>query len=163
MKLPDKTSILIALLLCLGACSAPRLRSARVSFEEVLLDRQARHYRELRRQQREISWANPGPRIEHFPGYGSIMIDKWYLEGFPGEEYVRVRFTYENSTDQEFRRVRVWVNVHDDEGMAVSSEWLDLILLFGWPGNTYTDEIRVPTRGIHMKPGWHWRIGCMAS
>lgn len=116
----------------------------------------------IRAQQAKIAWENTGPKKLEFGDYGSVILREWQLYGLPGEEYMQVAFTYDNTTKKTFDRARVWVTVRDPQGEAVSRAWLDLLM--PWfdfaPGNTYTTTIRVPTRGVHLREGWHWTIGC---
>ena len=46
-----------------------------------------------------------------FPGHGEITVEDWFLEGYPGNTYVRAKFTYQNTTGRQLDWVRVWLTI----------------------------------------------------
>lgn len=119
----------------------------------------------LRRIQREVNWQNLGNRITEVPGVGRIIVRDWRLLGAPGREYVRLFFTYENSSTEHIGEARVWANVRDGNGRVRASAWINVFI--PWfefaPGNTWTGELRVATNGAHFDKGWRWEVGAAAS
>ena len=120
---------------------------------------------ELRRVQRRVDWENFGDRVTDVRGVGRIIVRDWRLLGAPGKEYLRLFFTYENTTPQQLKEARVWASVRDAAGKIRSTEWLDLYI--PWyefaPGNTWTGELRVATHGAHALEGWTWEVGAAAD
>lgn len=96
------------------------------------------------------------PRVLRGPD-GTLVVTRAVLEGLPGEEYVRVRFTYVNETNRTFDYVYVGFHVNDGYARQRNQETFELVMPMQYrftPGSSYTDERIVPTMGAHDVPGW---------
>ena len=103
------------------------------------------------------------PIMQEQEGCGTMFVWNHRLSGGPGWEFLRASYTYKNTSDSNFDIVRVWIDILDKEGRLVSREEDVLIHPLGFamtPGDTWSDVLRVPTKGAHQKEGWSWRIGC---
>ena len=63
---------------------------------------------------------------------------------------------------------RSWVScdVLDADGHPVATQTAACIvpsLIAIARGSYYSDELRVPTFGVHLQPGWSWRMRCIAD
>ncbi|MCB9882829.1 MAG: hypothetical protein H6834_13660 [Planctomycetes bacterium] len=147
-----------------GSCSVAPVTPSPSRWDEMAREN-ARQWEVLRRIQRRVDWENLGDRITVVPGVGTVQVRDWRLFGAPGKEYVRLFFTYENSTDRQIKQTRIWVKVRDGIGAVRASAWIDIYI--PWyefaPGNTWTGELRVPTRGAHEDRGWSWEVGAIAD
>lgn len=159
-----KIQALLLPILLLPACNVydgPAATSLADTNDRLLAEHD-RYAAGIRAQQAQIAWENKGPQVIEFEEQGRVILRGWQLYGLPGEEYMQISFTYDNTSAKTFDRVRVWASVRDKEGEPVSRAWLDLLM--PWfdftPGNTYTTTLRVPTKGAHLQDGWHWTIGC---
>ena len=47
-----------------------------------------------------------------------MTVRSWHLEGGPGWEYVRAKFTYENTSDRPMERVHVTMYIVDGAGQV---------------------------------------------
>jgi hypothetical protein len=103
------------------------------------------------------------PQMQEFEGCGTMFVWNHSLDGGAGWEYLRAAYTYKNTTDEKLDWVRVWCEVLDPAGRVVNRGEDVLMHPLGYAftkGDTWSDEIKVPTRGIHLRDGWSWRIGC---
>lgn len=127
------------------------------------LERQ-REWNQLNQLKSDLSWHHSVPVKFDFDDVGQVTVRSWFLEGGPGWEYVRARFTYENTTANQMERVDIELHVLDDEGRIVTSSRVGLTHPWGRPlapGTCFSDEIKVPTAGAHLnREGWHWRVEC---
>lgn len=156
--------VVLVALSSLASCKvAPQINPSE-AWERMARDNR-RAWEQLREIQRQVDWENLGDRITEVPGVGKIIVRDWRLLGKPGSEYVRLFFTYENSTREHVEEARVWVNVRDADGEIRSSAWIDIYI--PWfefsPGNTWTGELRVATKGAHLQKGWRWEVGAATS
>ncbi len=100
------------------------------------------------------------PRIMRGPD-GTLVVTRGAVEGLPGEEYLRVRFTYVNETDHTFDYVHVGFRVTDGFARQRNQETFELVMPIHYrftPGSSYTDERLVPTLGAHEVPGWDFSM-----
>ncbi|MHC4078252.1 MAG: hypothetical protein ACYST0_07395 [Planctomycetota bacterium] len=159
-------------LLCVGllplgllfSCTLPPLiPPARGGAETDWAQEQIIYRQELLQQKHEVNRHGKAPRIEELGKNGSMVIWRWSLDGGPGWEYIKMRFTYRNTTDRTFDYVRVWLEVRDADGKLVDAHEKMLSHPLGisfTPGNTYTDTFRVLLRGAHRKSdSWSWKVG----
>ena len=112
---------------------------------------------------RDINLDSRARTKQEFVGKGTLHTRSQELGGFPRFEFVQVRFTYENTTKESLRLIRVWLEVLDSKGEVVSREQTILSNFLGWhfnPGDTFSGVLRTPTRGIHKQAGWTWRLSC---
>ena len=153
-----RSPIWVGMALGLVACTTP-------PDPEVMWQEQA--WRDLDEAKARAEDAKGEPRVAVFPGHGEITVQDWFLEGYPGNAYVRARFTYENTTGRQLDWVRVWLTVMDADGEPVARQITDLFMPMGLPfnpGTLFGDELRTPTRDVHRnEQGWQWAVGCEAA
>ena len=160
-KLASASLGLVSLLLV--GCVTPGTR--RADEIEFGLERQ-REWNQLNQLKSDLAWNYDEPVSFSFPGQGEVTVRSWKLEGGPGWEFVRAKFTYENTTNEFMERVDIELHVLDERGVVVTSSRVGLWHPWGRPlspGTCFSDEIRVPTGGAHLKrDGWHWTVECRA-
>ena len=131
---------------------------------DVWAEQRQQEWSDLNRQKGELAWQYDEPVSFSFPDAGKVTVRSWFLEGGPGWEYVRARFTYRNTTDTPMERVNVMLMVLDRNGETVAASRVRLTHPWGlplMPGTFFMDEIRVPTSGAHRDTeGWHWTLEC---
>jgi len=141
----------------LMGCAIPP-DSATVEFGE----QRQREWDQLTRMKGQLRWENDRPVRFSYPGDGDVTVRSWRLQGGPGWEYVRARFTYENTTDEAMAWVDVELSVHGSDGENVAASRVRLTHPWGLalaPGTLFSDEIVVPTAGANYSPdGWHWTM-----
>jgi hypothetical protein len=99
-------------------------------------------------------------RIAH-PTEGTLLVTRARLDGPLGDEALRLRFTYLNSTAETFDEVDLTVTVRDAFGRERSRATYPCIAPAFYsftPGSTYTDELSVPTRGAHLDGGFTFDV-----
>ena len=158
------SACLLPLGLGLFACTLPPPRPHYRGGVETEWAREQIIYRqELLQQKYEVNKLGVVPRIKELGNNGSMVIWKWSMGGGPGWEYIKMRFTYRNTTDRTFDYVKVWLEVRDADGKLVDAHEKMLSHPLGisfTPGNTYTDTFRVPLRGAHRNSSsWSWEVG----
>ena len=150
----------LALALCLNSCGnfaaapsdRPWLESPRMQEWQVLKSKKA-----------ALASAGLVPQMQEFVGAGTMFVWKHSLDGGPGWEYLRASYTYENTTEEAFDWVRVWCEILDPDGRIVNRAESVLMHPLGYEmdtNDTWSDTIKVATRGAHLRSGWRWRIGC---
>jgi hypothetical protein len=154
----------VGLGLGLSGCTVPPLdRPPRGGAGTDWAKEQIIYRQELLQQKHEVNKLGMAPQIKELGDNGSMIIWKWSLDGGPGWEYIKMLFTYRNTSKRTFDYVRVWLEVRDADGKLVDVHEKMLSHPLGvsfTPGNTYTDTFRVPLRGVHRKSAsWHWEIG----
>jgi hypothetical protein len=142
-----------------GCASRPQTRSLEERQAEMM-----RPYEALEAQKAMLWQEGYRPQTFAFENQGTVTVHRWALTGWPGETYINVRFTYENTTDRPVEHAFVWIEVLDGDEQVAGSAGIRLINPIGyalWPANTVTAEIRVPTHNAHLdKRGWHWGVAC---
>ena len=109
---------------------------------------------------------NTVPQTFDFPGHGRVTVRDVTLDGFPGNEYVRCRFHYQNRTDKPVVQSWVSLDVLDNQGRLVASQATCCIVphpIAIARGSFFSDELRTQTFGAHLQPGWTWRIRCTSQ
>ena len=134
------------------------------------LDRMAaehsRYLEELHALQAEFARANPVPQERDFGDDGTLLIWECSLGGRPGREYLRLQFTYVNSSDVTLESARVSLILRDPESGMEWTEVAELSIPYKFaltPNSSYTTSFEMPTRGLHRRPGWEWEIEVEAS
>lgn len=128
----------------------------------------ANHESELARfQQAQADFARryPMPRQFEFQHDGTIIVEEAVLEGHPGREFLRVGFTYVNTTGHAIDEARLTLTMRDPETDLEWSEEMSLRLplaLHFTSDSSYTTRFEIPTRGIHLHPHWEWKIRARA-
>jgi len=156
-----KTSNAIAglLLTLLAACASPAPMGSQPHELEVRL-------RQLQVQQQVFREQNTAPQIFDFPGHGRVTVREITLDGYPGNTYLRCRFHYQNRTSEPVVQSWVMLDILDAEGQLVASQATVCIIPHPMPiarGSFVSDELRARTYGVHLEPGWSWRIRCVAQ
>lgn len=109
---------------------------------------------------------NIPPMQLDFPGHGRVTVREISLDGYPGNTYVRCRFNYQNRTEKPVVQAWIVLDVLDPEGRVVASQASVAIVpvpIALQRGSNFADELRTQTYGVHQKPGWSWRIRCIAQ
>lgn len=150
--------LVVGPLLFTAACAISRRehRSGEVHMAEL---------EQLRAAQQVFREQNTTPVDFDFEGNGRVTVREISLDGWPGGEYLRCRFHYQNRTKAPVVKAWVSLDVVDGKGETVSSQAVNCIVPVPMPiarGSYYSDELRTPTYGAHLQPGWSWRIRCIA-
>lgn len=127
------------------------------------IDYEARQWPRLKLLKAELWEQGYEPAMFEVPGHGQVRIDEWHLEGGPGWEYVRARFTYRNTSDRPLDEVIVTLVLRNHDGSKTTVGKVRLVHPWGRvmaPGMFYADEIKAPLDGIHWDPkGWSISVG----
>lgn len=157
MKISHATAAL--LLTWFAACATPAPTGRAVHELEV-------EFRQLQSQQRVFREQNTVPQIFDFEGHGRVTVREITLDGYPGNTYLRCRFHYQNRTEEPIVQSWVMLDVLDDSDRLVSSQAVVCIIPHPMPiarGSYVSDELRTRTYGVHLEPGWKWRVRCVAQ
>jgi hypothetical protein len=150
---------LLVLLLLAAACAAGC--DARRGEVDAASARHAAELAQLQRAQADLAARTPVPARLACGAAGTLVVHECALEGRPGREVLRVRFTWVNTTGHAVDAVRVRLVVRDpssgDERAAASALCLPLRVPFG-PDSSDTATLEVPTGGLHLRPGWTWDL-----
>ena len=147
----------LVLFLLAAACATPAIEESNAYPELVT----AMH--DLQSEQQRFAGTTVLPQTFAFPGQGRVVARIVSLDGYPGNTYVRCRFHYFNDTGKPVTRALVSLDVLDGAGRMVASQVS--VCIFPTPraiydGTFYADELRTQTHGVHVQPGWSWRITC---
>ena len=152
-----RTILLLMLIPFSTACLGPMPADPAAEWAE----QRQREWNELNRLKGELRWRYDEP-VRFETEAGRITVRDWWLEGGPGWEYVRARFTYENTTQVSMETVTVQLSVLTADGDTVVASKLELRHPWGLPlhpGTMFSDQLTVPTDGAHLRPeGWHWTV-----
>jgi hypothetical protein len=148
---------IVAAVCALGAsCATPGPTGS----HEHPLQTELRHFQGLQQVFRE---QNMTPQQFDYADKSRVTVDDVSLDGWPDNAYVRCRFYYQNRTAKPVVQSWVSVDVLDANGQMVSSQTTRLLLPIPYPiarGAYFADEVRTPTHGAHLLPGWSWRVRC---
>jgi hypothetical protein len=121
-----------------------------------------RAWQELDRVKAELWERNFEPVEFDLAGEGHVRVRQWFLEGGPGWEYVRARFTWQNTTGRPIDEAIVTLVVRNHDGTRQTAGKVRLVHPWGLtlnPGTFFAQEVRTQTHGIHWDPqGWTWEI-----
>lgn len=156
--MPCRSSWFPISFLLAAACASPGAKAPKLHPLEAELG-QFQACQQVFREQ------NTAPRTFDFPEHGRVTVREVTLDGFPGNTYVRCRFTYQNRTSKPVRKAWVFLDVLDADGRMVASQ--ASILYMPIPvdiarGSYFADELRTQTFDAHLRSGWSWRIRCQA-
>lgn len=118
---------------------------------------------EFKVQQADFNQRLELPKNYDFPGAGRVSVRQLSLEGYPGNTYVRCRFTYQNTTGKPIMHATVSLDVLNAAGKVVARQSSVCIVPTAVPiaeGSLFSDELRTRTLDAHLLPGWSWRITC---
>jgi len=96
-----------------------------------------------------------------YPGIGTVLVDECELIGRPGKAFLRLHFTWVNTTTTTFPLVQARLTLFDPATETEWSQTLDMRLpyrLSMGPDSSYTSWFEMPTRGVHLHEGWEWEI-----
>ena len=151
--------VLPAALLVLAACAADG------SHEKAeLAEIDARHAANLDRfheAQEAFARRWKAPIELDFPGEGTLQIHECALQGYDEHVELFLNYSYVNTTGAPIDGVRVTIELVDPRTNAVRSEETRLNfppLIPFLPEGSFTTVAHVPTRGLHLVPGWSWRM-----
>lgn len=151
--------VVVSSVLLAAACESNR-PDQKLEIAEI----DAQHTREkaaLERAQADFNRRWRAPFTLEFPRAGTIQIGECALQGYDEHVELRLRYTYINTTGAPIRGVRIVVDLVDPMTKDVTS--FDSTLHFP-PlipfelDSSYTTTVNLPTRGVHLTPGWEWRI-----
>ena len=146
-------------LLLVTACVTP----VEIVETEHVLETELHEFQEAQRVFRE---QNMGVHVFDFPDHGRVTVREITLDGFPGSEYLKCRFHYQNRTQKPVVQSWVSLDVLDADGRVVSTQSCHLIVPVPMPiarGSYVSDELRTPTYGTYLQDGWTWRIRCVSD
>lgn len=149
--------LLAPLLLSSLACRAERTH---FDLEEATARYEARLER-FHRIQAEFEEENPVPQRFDFGDAGSVFVDEVELVGRPGRAFLRVHFTWVNTTGRAYPVVDLRLTLRDPETGTEWSESLEMRLPYRLeltPDSSYTSWFETPTHGVHLKPAWSWEF-----
>ncbi len=129
----------------------------------LLIDARIKLWDELEGHKAKLSRNGVQPQMQEIEGCGTMFVWNHSLGGGPSWEFLRASYSYKNTSDTKFDIVRVWLEVLDPDGKVVNRGEDVLMHPLGYaltPGDTWSDVMKVNTKGVHKKKGWSWRIGC---
>ena len=124
----------------------------------------ARHSSEkaaLEKAQSDFAKRWTAPFTLEFGDQGTIEVGECVLQGYDPHVELRLLYTYVNTTGHPIRGVRIVIELVDPETHAVMAQDAQLTFppMYPFaPESSYTTTANVPTRGVHLRPGWEWRI-----
>ena len=152
--------ILCLALATLSACHHPEAARHRERIDAIA----ARHDAELEAFELEkaaFARRTPIPQERDVPGMGKLVVRECRLLGWPGKVYLRVQFTYVNTTGATVDTPRVTLSVESPDGVDFSRSSIDLVVPFATEltkNSTYSSWLDVDTEGIHRLDDWVWRL-----
>lgn len=141
-----------------GSCAAPPERPGELALVKARYEADALTYRS---EQARIAGATEFPVAFPFDGEGTLIVHRVELLGGPERAYVRVRFTYLNSTGRSVPIPTVHLRLHDRGGEIVQSASLELQRPLGSTfahDNAYTGWIDADARGLFRSRTWTWSM-----
>ena len=159
------TLILLTSLAFLSGCAGPPGVADGEHFAQPWLDDpRLKEWEKLADMKASIrSRGGMQPHMQETAGVGTMFVWKHALSGGPGWEFLRATYSYQNTTEEAFDTIKVWIEVVDARGEVVSRKEDFLMHPLGYalsPGDTWSDVMKVPTKGAHETEGWTWRVGC---
>lgn len=150
---------LVLFLALATACASSRDRE-RAEIAELGADHDRRQAEFAAEQERFLS-ANPTPWQRESPGLGTLVVHEAAIGGRLGQETLHLLFTWVNTTPIRTNGAAVHVRLLDPTGQVVKQQRVPLRSLLGagfLTDSSYTSFVDLPTEGVHLKPGWDWRI-----
>jgi hypothetical protein len=93
---------------------------------------------------------------------GQVQVSRWELQGVPGETYVKVDFTWVNTSTDPIRHAFVTLYVLDEDGVVQGASQVRLYNPAGYdlyPENTVTSYLRAETGAVDLaKDRWSWGV-----
>jgi hypothetical protein len=142
----------------------PARTNPRAEEHEMLLHLAAEHRSEpeaFQAEQAAFASRTSLPETREFPGLGTLNVNQAALVGRPGKAFVRVRFTFVNTSAIGFEGPRVSLRVRDPSSGESWSESLEMQAPVGIHPNkesSYSAALKTPTRGVEFEAGWGWEI-----
>lgn len=153
--LPGALALLLLIVSCKSAEQERREEVQRIAAQH------AAYMNEYQVAQAKFARDNPVPTRLEFGPDGSILVRECELQGRPGSESLRVKFTFVNSTSRTFDSAQVFITLRDPDSGTEWSEVIDVSVPFGLrfgPNSTHTSYFETPLRGIYTRPGWEWEL-----
>lgn len=150
----------LALLLPLLAACASEQTQKKLALAEI----DARHANEravLESAQAQFTRRWKVPMELEFPGAGTVQIHECSLQGYEEHVELRLQYTYVNSTGRPIDGVRIAIDLVDPASGGVRTEETRLVfppLIPFVPESSFTTAANIPTRGLHLREGWEWRM-----
>ncbi|MEZ5963656.1 MAG: hypothetical protein R3F56_07400 [Planctomycetota bacterium] len=149
----------------LAACAAGRGADGGAAVDEQVDVFLAARQQRLAAARADFARRAPFPRVERFP-QGTVIVARAELMGGIDREFLRLRVTYVNESTQTYDRIRLHFVVRDGLGRIHGRQDVDFVMPLDYrftPGNSYTDEVHVPTGGAHEHPGWDLGVEMQAE
>ena len=152
-------------LLALGSLSA----CATDNSEREILDRMAAEHAlclaQYEQARLELQAATSLPQEWNFGPQGTILVREVDLVGRPGDEILKVSYTYVNTTGRPVKTARVTLTFRDPETETEWSQEMDLSLPYRFKftrDSSYSTWFEIPTNGAHTHEGWEWSLSVEA-
>ncbi|MBK7875240.1 MAG: hypothetical protein IPJ77_05750 [Planctomycetes bacterium] len=152
-------TLLLPVGLLLAACASDASQK-KLALAEI----EARHATERSRlQDAQDAFARrwKAPFELEFPGEGTVQVHECALHGYEDHVEVFLDYSYVNTTGKPIDGVRIEIDLVDPRTGAARTEETRLTfppLIPFLPESSFTTVAHVPTRGLHLVPGWEWRI-----
>jgi hypothetical protein len=149
---------ILTLLLVCSACSFTGAHH--FDLEEVRAQYE-RDQAAFSRAQADLERRYPVPMRLDFEGAGSLFVDRVALVGRPGKAFLRIHFTWVNTTSEAYPVVDVRLTQRDSTTDIEWSETLEMRLPFKYslgPDSSYTSWFESSTHGVHLREGWDWEL-----
>jgi len=143
---------------CLSACAtdnSDREILERMAAEHALCVAQYEHARS------ELEARTPLPQEWDFGPEGTILVREVDLVGRPGDEILKVSYTYVNTTGRPVKTARVTLTFLEPETETEWSQEMDLTLPYRFKftrDSSYSTWFEIPTNGAHTHEGWEWSL-----
>jgi hypothetical protein len=114
----------------------------------------------LRASKRELAATDLPSRLE-FGELGSVRLNEVRLGGYPGRVFLRVHYTYENTSKETVEAVHLALVVRDLEAEVEWGEEAELrfpFLLPMHPESTYTSYFEVPLENLYRGSSWEFEL-----
>lgn len=156
--------IIVPFLLAVGAGSCASGPNAaereRAALQQLVRDR-ASDVALYEAEQRRLVDEAFCPTALYFKGVGSMIVHSIALLGGPNNAYVKVRFTYVNTTEITQPVPRVELSLINDSNQLVRQSSMELSRPLGGrvtPDTAHTASIDVDVEDLYRSPGWTWAL-----
>lgn len=96
-----------------------------------------------------------------FGALGDLIVHNVELTGWPESAFLRAEFTWVNTGERTRQAPTVQLSIIDDVADDWRSTALELGVTYGLEygsGSTHSAWLRLPTDGLHLRPGWTWGL-----
>ncbi len=151
-------------LLFLAACTTPPSQNA-AAIEAI----QLRHDDALiafeAEKQRLAQFDDIRGTVDFGP-LGELVVHNVELTGWPESAFLRAEFTWINTGERTRSAPTVQLSIIDDAGDDWRSTTIALGVTYGieyGTGSTHSAWLRLPTEGLHLRPGWTWGLDLLPT